>query len=172
MFRLFKTIPIFHTQKKHFLAGYLALTFFSVSCDPTTENVSTNSLKIESVGLPLDAPKIDSSDALLKSIIDISANDFHQNQEPLPVAFRNVQLRYSIKPNQEILYLLCGQFTTQTEPDESDWIDFTTIKNSNYEQWIGTDALTYCEQSTELNHHQDDIGSLLLTKLNSILLVE
>lgn len=172
MFRLFETTPIFQRQKKPFVTGYLVLMFFSFACDSTNENVSTNSIKIESVGLPLDEPKIDSSDALLKSIIDISANDFHQNQQPLPVAFRNVQLRYSIKPNQEILYLLCGQFTTLNEPDESDWIDFTTIKNSNYEQWIGTDAITYCEQSTELNHHQDDIGSLLLTKLNSILLDE
>ena len=84
-------------------------------------------------------------DAIVKSIIDISANDFYKNQQPLPNPFRNVQIKYSIKPNQEILNMLCEQFTIIDKQNNEEWTRITTIKNIDCEQWIGINGLTYFE---------------------------
>ena len=101
-------------------------------------------------------------------IIDISAHDFYKNQLPLPTAFRNVQIRYNIKPNKEILYIMCGQFTTQDKQNSDEWTHFTTIKNSDYEQWIGPNGLTYCENSKEIPYSKADLSTELKNKINSL----
>ena len=104
----------------------------------------------------------------MKSIIDISANDFYKNQQPLPTKFRNVQIKYNIKPNKEILYFLCGQFATQNIPKNDEWIHFTTIKNNEYEQWVGPGGITYCENSKEIPYSKTNLSTDIENKLLSL----
>ncbi|MFZ7144369.1 MAG: hypothetical protein ACO1G6_03415 [Bacteroidota bacterium] len=45
--------------------------------------------------------------------------------------------------NIEKSFLLCGEFLFQ---EEKEWIEFTTIKTSGYEQYLGKNQ--YCQDST------------------------
>ena len=143
---------------------------FLFACNSKSEKTQTPTSHASIDSIPSVIAKNDSLDAVVKSIIEISANDFHKNQQPLPTQFKNVQIKYSIKPNDEILYILCGQFTT-TDKDK-EWIHFTTIKNSDYEQWIGPNGLTYCENSKEIPYAKSDLSIELKNKLNSLQKIE
>jgi hypothetical protein len=108
--------------------------------------------------------KIDKLDNIVSSIIDISANDFYKNQQPAPVDFKNVKLKYIKKTNGEELYILCGQFVTNDKQETQ----FATVKNSDYEQWIGNSALTYCQDSKEIPYTKEDLSSTLKNKFKSL----
>jgi len=134
------------------------------SCrSPTESEEQTTALSAtEQESLKLEP---DSIENLLRSVIDISAKDFNANQKPLPTAFRNVQFKYIIKPNNETLYILCGQFQVA---NEGKWTPFTTIKNYDYEQWIGNSGLHFCQDAIEIPHNETDLSLALKQKLSSL----
>jgi|JI10StandDraft_1071094.scaffolds.fasta_scaffold750503_2 hypothetical protein len=154
------------TVKTSITAAFL--TVFLVSCNSSANEsqILSNNVSIDSI--PSVISQNDSLDIIVKSIIDIAANDFYKNQQPLPTKFRNVQIKYNIKPNNEILYFLCGQFASEGNPKNDEWIHFTTIKNSEYEQWIGPSGLTYCENSKEIPYSKTNLSTDLEKKLLSI----
>lgn len=144
------------------------LTLFFISFKSVTYETQAKSYNVSVDSIPSVIAQNDSLDVVVKSIIDISANDFYKNQLPLPTKFRNVQIKYSIKPNNEILYFLCGQFATQDNLKNDEWIHFTTIKNTEYEQWIGLSGLTYCENSKEIPYSKTNLSTDIENKLLSL----
>jgi hypothetical protein len=163
-----KNKQTFYTLKMQLCISVLLMTVIFMSCKSGSDKTQANSSQVSSESIPSVVAQNDSLDAVVKSIIEISANDFYKNQQPLPTAFRNVQIKYSIKPNKEILYILCGQFTTQNKQSNDEWTHFTTIKNSDYEQWIGPNGLTYCENSKEIPYKKTDLSVELKDRLNSL----
>jgi hypothetical protein len=114
-----------------------------------------------------DVPKelrSDQLDSIVSLIISISANDFIKNQQPEPVDFKNVRLKYIKKTSGEELYILCGQFVTADKQETQ----FATIKNIDYEQWIGNSALTYCQTSQEIPYTKEDLSYALKNKFDSL----
>lgn len=103
-------------------------------------------------------------DSIVNLVISISANDFFKNQQPAPVDFKNVKLKYIKKSNGEELYILCGQFVT----DDKQETEFATVKNIDYEQWIGNSALTYCQTSKEIPYTKEDLSKALKNKFISL----
>jgi hypothetical protein len=168
MKRQTKSKQALDTLKVQLCILVLFLTFFFISCKSGSNKTQTNSSQVGSESIPSVVTQNDTIDAVVKSIIDISANDFYKNQQPLPTAFRDVQIKYYIKQNKEILYILCGQFTTQNKQKDDEWTHFTTIKNSDYEQWIGPNGLTYCENSKEIPYKKTDLSVELKNKLKSL----
>lgn len=170
-----RTTIIKHTIFKlriHLFIKAIFLTILLISCNSAVDKTQIPSAQVKIDSIPAVIAQNDSLDALVKSIIKIAANDFYKNQQPLPKSFRNVQIKYSIKPDKEILYILCGQFTTQDLQKNVEWTHFTTIKNSNYEQWIGPNGLTYCENSKEIPYTKTDLSIELKNKLNSLQKIE
>jgi hypothetical protein len=153
-----------------FIVIFLLIIF--ISCKSGADKTQTHSSQVVNDSIPSVIAQNDSLDAVVKSIIDISANDFYKNQQPLPTEFRNVKFKYSIKPNKEILYFLCGEFSTQNNPKNAEWTHFTTIKNSDYEQWIGPSGLTYCENSKEIPNKNENLSIELKNKLISLQKIE
>lgn len=149
------------------ITATVALIFCLSACKPNASpsQVNTPTEIKDSATLQIST---DSLDAVVSSIIAISANDFYKNQQPLPVAFRDVQLKYYFKPNKELLYILCGEFSAQAESDNAEWTHFTTIKNSDYEQWIGPNGLTYCEHSTAITPTKDNLTAMLKQRLEAL----
>ena len=147
-----------------FLVSLIFLASNIISCNSKTKNKSQSTAEKPKSA---DSLKIqnDSLEKVVNAIIDISANDFYKNQKPLPVDFRNVTIKYYLKPTKEMLYILCGQFQME---NKSKWIQFATIKNSNYEQWIGPNGSTYCENSTEISYTKIDLSTALKNRLNSL----
>lgn len=142
----------------------LLLVLIFEACNSNSNSNDSSNTKQKQDSISLTEIPADSINPVIKSIINISATDFSKNQNPVPVAFREVELKYSIKPNKEVLFILCGEFTS----DNNNWIHFTTIKNSDYEQWIGPNGLTYCENSIAINCDKTKLATDLLTELNEL----
>jgi hypothetical protein len=142
-------------------------TLFLTSCISTSENnnkssaVSPDSIRSYKI-------QNDSLDPIVLFLLDASAKDFHDHQPPVPVSFRNVQVRYLISPNTKNRYMICGQFLTQDKQNKDEWTSFATIKTSGYEQWIGTQALGYCQDSKAISYKIYDLSSALKSRVDSL----
>jgi hypothetical protein len=164
------------TAQQHFLSctlqnACMAIMVFTIclgSCQSGTNKPSEQPAQIIADSLPAEIAQNDALDTMVQKTIAISANDFFKNQQPLPKNFRNVQIRYNIKPNKEVLYILCGQFATQDTAKEEEWAQFATIKNTAYEQWVGNSAITFCENSKPIPYTKMDLSIELKNKLNAL----
>ncbi len=150
-------------MKKNWCISVLLLALFLASCKSTSDNNntskgnpdSTNILKTQNASL----------DSIVLFLLDASARDFHDHQPPVPVGFRNVQLRNLPGSNAENHYLLCGQFLEQDKQNKDEWTSFTTIKTSGYEQWIGNQSLAFCQDSKPVSYKINDLSSALKVAL-------
>jgi len=151
-------------MKNHLIILFLALLHIALfSCKNSNSNTHPSPI-VNAESIVAQEMQMDKLDHTISSIIDISANDFYKNQQPAPIDFKNVKLKYIKKSNGEELYILCGQFVS---PDKQE-IQFATIKNSDYEQWIGSSALTYCQDSKEIHYTKEDLSSALKNKFNAL----
>lgn len=146
-----------------FLLTILIVIFFSCS-NSNTKTSSDQSAVVSSDSIVSEEQQAEKLDSIVSLIIDISANDFRKNQQPAPVDFTNVKLKYIKKTNGEELYILCGQFVTNDKQE----VQFATVKNIDYEQWVGNSAMTYCQDSKELPYTKEDLSSALKNKFESL----
>jgi len=147
------------------ILALIVMVVITYSCK--NSNTKANYSKSPVTDQVSDVPKelrSDRLDSIVNLIISISANDFIKNQQPEPVDFKNVKLKYIKKPNGEELYVLCGQFVTADKQETQ----FATIKNIDYEQWIGNSALTYCQTSQEIPYTKEDLSYALKNKFDSL----
>ena len=128
------TTQIFHTSRKT-----LAFVFFMtaiISCN-------TNNKTETKDGLSATSEKEVIPDTVVQFLITSAAKDFKEHQPPTAVDFRNVKIGYIASPNDEKFFILCGEFLVQ---EDKKWVEFTTIKTSGYEQYIG--KTQYCQDAT------------------------
>lgn len=82
-------------------------------------------------------------DSVVQFLIASAANDFRNHQPPTPLDFRNVKIGYINSSNKERIFVLCGEFLSK---ENNEWVEFTTIKTSGYEQYLG--KTHYCQDAT------------------------
>ncbi len=82
-------------------------------------------------------------DSVVQFLIISASYDFRNHQPPTPIDFRNVKIGYIKSSNSEKTFLLCGEFLSQ---ENKEWTEFTTIKTSEYEQYLG--KTQYCQEAT------------------------
>lgn len=159
------------TFKKLKIQFYILVLFSTVlfaSCKSGSYNEQNNSSPIGLERIPPLKNHKDTIAVKVKLLIGFAANDFYKYQKPLPIDFRNLQIKYAIKLNKEKVYVLCGQFTTEDQQESSEWIDFATISTDPYEQWIGSNGLTFCENSKEIQYTKANLSAELKNKLNTL----
>ena len=76
-------------------------------------------------------------------LLAYAATDF-QTRGPRPIRFRDVRSGYVMTDAGTKQYRLCGQVLAVLEGNEPDWIAFSTVQTSPYEQWIGGQAAFFC----------------------------
>lgn len=109
------------------------------------------------------------NDSIIQFLINASASDFHKTKPNTSINFRKVKLAYIVTPNNEKMYLLCGEFQTQEKNDiDKVWIPFATIKTFGYEQWIGGQASTYCKDSKEILVKKYNLSSQLKERIETL----
>lgn len=110
----------------------------------------------------------DTLKAVTEFLLTSSATDFYSHQPPVVIAFRKVKVGHLILSDGQKRYVLCGEFLSQDKKDRNEWTLFATIKTSGYEQWIGNQALPFCQDSkikwTKLN----DLSSALKNRLDAL----
>jgi len=81
-------------------------------------------------------------DTIVQFLINSASHDFRNHQPPTPIDFRNIKIGYLTSPNSEKTFILCGEFLSK---ENKEWVDFTTIKTSGYEQYLG--KTQYCQDA-------------------------
>jgi hypothetical protein len=110
-------------------------------------------------------PEKTSTNAPVEFLITSAATDFHTHRPPYPVRVRNVRIGYVMTPDGTRQYLLCGAFLA--EGSKHEWTPFVTIKTSGYEQWLGTQAVGFCERSS-IVWIEGDFSPSLQSRLDSL----
>jgi hypothetical protein len=123
--------------KKAFNAiTFLLFVIVLVSCNPNK--------KIETVESTTDSSIVEIiPDSVVQFLIISSSSDFKNHQPPTPTDFRNIKIGYLASDKTEKIYLLCGEFLSK---EDKQWVEFTTIKTSGYEQYLG--KTQYCQDAT------------------------
>jgi hypothetical protein len=169
MKRQIKRRQIIALQKNQLCIFVLMLTFFLASCKSATENKNNiNSAQNIPDSVPFGETQNTSLDSIVLFLLDVSAKDFHDHQPPVPVSFRNVQVRNLIGLHAENHYMICGQFLARDKQDKDEWTSFATIKTSGYEQWIGNQSLAYCQDSRSVSYKKMDLSSALKSRIDSL----
>ena len=117
-------------------------------------NTSNTSTKLESMNsIP---------DSIIQFLIHSAAKDFNDHQPPTAIDIRNVNAGY-ISSGKDTMYLICGELLSK---EESNWIQFVTIKTSGYEQYIGDNM--YCQKATFEKIDNDKLSDKIKQKLNAL----
>ena len=113
-------------------------------------------------------PQKASIDPVVQFLLTAAATDFHTHRPPDPVRFRDVRIGHVTSRTGEEQYMLCGQFLPAQEGGNPAWTTFATIKTSGYEQWIGAQAVGFCQRSTVVWDKEGDLSPLLQSRLDSL----
>ena len=125
-----------YIMKKAFnTIAFMLFTIVLVSCNPNNKNEKIESSTVSSVNVIIP-------DSVVQFLIMSASSDFKNHQPPTPTDFRNVKIGYLASDKTEKIYLLCGEFISK---DENKWVEFTTIKTSGYEQYLG--KTQYCQDA-------------------------
>jgi hypothetical protein len=110
--------------------------------------------------------QVASMDSVVQFLIAAAATDFHTHRPPDPVRFRDVRIGHVMTPSGEEQYILCGQFLPAQEEGRAEWTPFATIKTSDYEQWIGAQAVGFCKGTSVIWDSVGDLSSSLQSRLD------
>lgn len=126
--------PIFKNTLKTF--GFILFITAIIGCN------SNNKSETKDSSIAISKNEV-IPDTIVQFLITSASNDFRNHQPPTPIDFRNVKIGYIKSATNEKTFVLCGQFLSQ---ENKEWIEFTTIKTSKYEQYLG--KTKYCQDAT------------------------
>ena len=115
---------------------FLLFIIVLVSCNPNNKIEKIESSTVNSVTEIIP-------DSVVQFLIISASSDFKNHQPPTPTDFRNIKIGYLASDKTEKIYLLCGEFLSK---EDKKWVEFTTIKTSGYEQYLG--KTQYCQDAT------------------------
>jgi hypothetical protein len=127
------TIQIFKNTLKTFAFIFFISTIICCSNSNKAETTDSSAAIPEKEIIP---------DSVVQFLISSASSDFRNHQPPTPVDFRNVKIGYIRSPDNEKTFILCGEFLAL---ENKEWTEFTTIKTSGYEQYLG--KTPYCEDA-------------------------
>jgi hypothetical protein len=108
------------------------------------------------------------TDPTVHLLLAASAKDFHAHQPPYPARFRDVRAGHTAARDGTKQWLLRGQFLPKKGQAEPEWTSFVTIKTSDYEQLIGSQAEGYCKQPSITWDDREDLSASLQSQLDSL----
>ncbi len=100
-------------------------------------------------------------------LLTSAANDFFSHGQSRPRGFRDVHIGYLSSPGVEEHYIMCGEFLPPQDASNAGWTSFATIKTSDYEQWLGPQAVAFCRQSV-IAQGSADLSSALQSRFDSL----
>jgi hypothetical protein len=107
-------------------------------------------------------------DSIVEFLLASAATDFHDHRPPDPARFRAVRIGRMDVAGGPTRYLLCGEFLPAPGGGNADWVPFATIKTSGYEQWLGAQAVGYCQGSSIAWADSGDLSSSLQRRLDAL----
>lgn len=154
-------------RKTQLFVALSLVAVFVTACNsqPGDKNLSSKDTLVSS---NLGTMETFTFDSTVLFLLEVSAKDFYDHQPPIPVDFRNVEIRILTDQNSDSIYLLCGQFLALDKKSKEEWTYFATIKTDPYEQWIGANALTYYQNSEAISNKNMDLSSALQKRMDAL----
>ena len=142
-----------------------SLLFTSCNGDKATPPASKEPVKVianttDSVSVP--------PDSIIQFLIVSSASDFHTHPTKDHKQVRDVRLGHRLTDEGQKQYFISGEFLSSAEKTKGTWMTFTTIKMSDYEQWLGPQAKTFAQDPAVIWDHTGDLSSLLQRQMDSL----
>lgn len=114
------------------------------------------------------SPKTNSDiNSIVEFLLNSAASDFDTNG-PSVANLRNVRVGYLLTSSGEKQYRLCGEYLGADERAEPSWTPFATIKTVDYEQWIGNQALVFCNDTLMHWIEVDGLSAKLQDQLDTL----
>ncbi len=107
-------------------------------------------------------------DSVIQFLLTSAASDFHAHGHSHLLRFRDVSLVHFMSARGEMTYMLCGQFQSAQEGTDAAWRPFVTIKTSGYEQWVGAQATSFCQDASARRETVGDLTALLQSRFDSL----
>ncbi len=149
------------------LSAILLITAILAAC--CTAQVTRNeSEAASSYPAPAEGLQKASSDSVAKFLIMSAAKDFHAHGPSGALRFRDVRIGHIADSGGEKHYFLCGQFVRVQASGKAQWTPFVTIKTSGYEQYVGPQALHFCQDTTAVWDKANDLTSTLQSRFGSL----
>jgi hypothetical protein len=158
-----KTRRFFNRAKLLQLFAVVSFTIAFMSCESKAnkqEKAAENFKTAISTEVPVPIP-----DSITSFLLNYAATDFHASQMSKPLEFRNVRAGYQVISGNDLQYVLCGEFM---ELQKEEWMPFATIKTGPYEQWLGRQALSICEDPAMTFENEMDLSKKLKERLNAL----
>jgi len=150
---------------RHAVAFLVTLMFAACNTAPVSHSQSQ---AVSPGPVPAAAGQKSSTDSAIEFLLTAAATDFNVHSSPIPVRFRDVRLGHLVTPTGARQYLLCGEFLPQQREGRAEWIPFSTIKTSGYEQYVGAQAVSFCQRRQVMWDKDEDLSSLLQNRLDSL----
>jgi hypothetical protein len=148
-----------------FVVALLTLVFTACSTPPVSQSQS----QAASPGQGLASEKNDpSTDSPMEFLLTSAAADFHAHRPPVVERFRDVRFGHMMTPAGAKQYRLCGEFLPQLREGKAEWTPFATIKTSGFEQYLGVQAVSWCQRPQFVQDRDEDLSSTLQNRLDSI----
>ena len=149
---------------RYWMVVFLALGL--TACNKTSPTHGESGAE-SSAHAPADAEEA-APDSIVEFLLAAAAGDFHAHRPPDPVQFRDVRIGRLVTPDGKAQYLMCGQFLPAQGGSNAEWMSFGTIKTSGYEQYIGAQAVAFCQNSSVTWEKAEDLSSMLKSRLDSL----
>ena len=149
---------------------YLAVLFAALVLAACGTAPVTNSNSPTASSTPVLKPEMQNAptDTIVQFLLTSAATDFLAHRPPDPVRFRDVHIGHLTTSGGEEQYMLCGQFLPAQGGGKAEWTPFATIKTSGYEQWIGAQAASFCQNSSVMWDMEADLSFSLQGRLDSL----
>lgn len=117
------------------ISAFILIILAITSCNSGNKSDAQDSLSksAEEVSIP---------DTIVQFLITSASADFRNHQPPTAIDFRNIKIGYLTSPNNGKTFIMCGEFLSR---EEKVWNEFTTIKTSGYEQYLG--KTMFCQEA-------------------------
>ncbi|MEZ4721784.1 MAG: hypothetical protein R2813_07920 [Flavobacteriales bacterium] len=115
--------------------------FITTACHTSSENEKKNDRTEVSHHTTQDLAVPDS---IVQFLVAAAAEDFNLHKPPTPIDFRNLRIGLLQSDNDQNQYVMCGEFLSKEKADTEEWETFATIKTSGYEQYVGMQAIPFC----------------------------
>ena len=156
-----KTRRFFNWAKLLQLFAVVSFTITFMSCESKAnkqEKAAENFETAISTEVRIPIP-----DSITSFLLDFAATDFHASQLSKPLEFRNLRAGYQVISGNDLQYVLCGEFMEQ---QKEEWMPFATIKTGPYEQWLGRQALSICEDPAITFENEKELSKKLKDRLD------
>lgn len=108
-----------------------------------------------------------SADSAMDFLLRSAASDFHAHHVAVVERFRNTHFGHFVTQTGTKQYELCGEFLPRRSKGNAGWMPFVTIKTSSFEQYLGPQALGWCQRSLFVQDRKDDLSLPLQNLLHS-----